>query len=307
MKVNWVFAGAFGSFLFLFVITYIYLGKKNVRECAQNEQKGIITVRLPPVFYRIMLGCTAVLSVVYFFLIVFPNESVDIFVYTLFGAFVLLSAAVTVMMRLWKIEFGEIDDFFLYRSAFGIRRKIRYQDLKSYQTGTNTITLKTQNKTFFVEVFSLNIELFLKQIRANKIQKQPNNEVHFKTSHKVGYLLIAILWAGLTVFVGVLPKENGEEWLVYVFAAVCAITIYAALRAFLWKINIHRGLSFFEYKSVFKKTRPVYYKDCMAKGILRDYILIKYSGGYIIINKNMENIDRLQKAFRANGVKEYKK
>ena len=45
----------------------------------------------------------------------------------------------------------------------------------------------------------------------------------------------------------------------------------------------------------------------MAKGILRDYILIKYSGGYIIINKNMENIDRLQKAFRANGVKEYKK
>ena len=218
MKVNWVFAGAFGSFLFLFVITYIYLGKKNVRECAQNEQKGIITVRLPPVFYRIMLGCTAVLSVVYFFLIVFPNESVDIFVYTLFGAFVLLSAAVTVMMRLWKIEFGEIDDFFLYRSAFGIRRKIRYQDLKSYQTGTNTITLKTQNKTFFVEVFSLNIELFLKQIRANKIQKQPNNEVHFKTSHKVGYLLIAILWAGLTVFVGVLPKENGEEWLVYVFA-----------------------------------------------------------------------------------------
>ena len=41
MKVNWVFAGAFGSFLFLFVFTYIYLGKKNARECAQNEQKGI--------------------------------------------------------------------------------------------------------------------------------------------------------------------------------------------------------------------------------------------------------------------------
>lgn len=307
MKTNWILATVTGIFLLLFILIYVCLDKKNARECLQNEQKGITTVRLLPLFYRIMLGCTALLSVVYMILVLFPNESVTVFVYSFFGAFTLFCATVTIMMRLWKIEFDEGIDYFHYRSSYGIKHKIYYKDITEYKIGTSTVTLKTQKRTYYIEMFSLNIELFLKQIKIHHVPKQQNNIVRFKTSHKAVYLLTSILWVGLTVFVGGLSTENAEKGVVYVFIALTFIIIYMTLRAFFWKIKIYNGLSFFEYKGVFTKTRVVYYKDCTAKEILRDYILLKHSRGYIIIGKNMENIDRLQKAFRENRVKVNKK
>ena len=130
LKTNWILATVTGIFILLFILIYVCLDKKNARECLQNEQKGITTVRLLPLFYRIMLGCTALFSVVYMILVLFPNESVSVFVYSFFGAFTLFCATVTIMMRLWKIEFDEGVDYFHYRSSYGIKHKIYYSLIK---------------------------------------------------------------------------------------------------------------------------------------------------------------------------------
>ena len=246
-----------------------------------------------------MIGVFGILSVLYLYLIVKGNVIMP--VYIGFGAAIVLTALSSLMMRVWRIEFDERDDQFLYRSSFAVTHKISYGEILSYNEDMNAITLKTAKKTFVMEPLSVNIELFLKELRKHHVPKAKRNmTIQMKTSHKVIYLIIGIGWTGMAVFLCTLAKKE-DWWLAVVFIVCTVMVIYSVIRAFRWKITIHSGLSYFEYRGAFSKVRNVNYKNCTAKEWLHEYIVIKEGKKHIIANSNAENIDLLKKEMKANG------
>lgn len=152
------------------VISY-NIEKNNEKELIKNLKNEHIVIRHPKAYswvgyFGILFFSTAILLMVFF-----PNDTADTWVWVLFSGFVLLSAFLVFATLVWKMEIFKSKDYFFIRTVFCRKYKVQYSDCISYKFRSNSLVLKTNRKTFYVDCFVTNFEFLLAELDKHNVRE----------------------------------------------------------------------------------------------------------------------------------------
>ena len=151
-------------------VLFVFIQKSNTRESVANISHNHIIVTLPKIYFWI--GCIDILffGICFFLSIYKPNGTATIWVWVMFGFFVLLGIVIIWATLMWKIDVFRNEEFFIYRTFWGHILKIRYDECKQYEIKENTMVLKTARKNLYIDMFSKNYDVFLSMLHQNNIK-----------------------------------------------------------------------------------------------------------------------------------------
>lgn len=150
---------------------FIKIIEDNSNEWIKNLKENHIIVHLHNVYKWVGLICSLVFILFFLLMVIFPNDSAEIWVGLLFGIFILLGMYLMWASYIWKIHIYRSDNYFIYVSSFGKKYQIKYSDIIEYKNGENYIRIKTDRKTFFIDNKATNVEYLLEMLQKNKIKK----------------------------------------------------------------------------------------------------------------------------------------
>jgi len=147
------------------------IDKRNGNELLKNLKEEHIIIRLPNAY--LWVGCLDISFFVTCFLlmILYPNDTATTWVWLLFCTFTLLGIIIVAETRIWRIQIFRHEAFFIYRTMFYKTYKIQYKGCEYYKFGTNTLTLKSHNKTFFIDNKATNFEFLLAMLTQYKVKE----------------------------------------------------------------------------------------------------------------------------------------
>jgi hypothetical protein len=145
---------------------------KNISdELVKNLKEEHITIHLPNFYMWIGLSCSIFCLLLFVLMIVFPNDTADIWVAVLFGIYIFLGLYIVWATYFWKIHIYRNDEYFIYVTSFRSKHKIQYSDIIDYKNGENYIKLKTNQRLFFIDNKATNIEFLLAMLKKNNVKE----------------------------------------------------------------------------------------------------------------------------------------
>ncbi len=143
------------------------LAKKESESAVRNYEEGLFMVRLPKIY-----GWLGIISLLFFtsllvLMILYPNDTAEAWVGAVFICFSLLSLSLVLSYAKWRILVYE--DYILYITMFGRLYKYDYSRIKSAKLSQNFFTIKTENKTFFVDPHAIGLEILMNRFRKHQI------------------------------------------------------------------------------------------------------------------------------------------
>ena len=151
--------------------------KDNSNELINNLKEDHIIIHLPNIYKWIGLICSMLFLSLLILMIIFPNDTAEIWVGVLFSIFIILGVYMIFATYHWKIHIYRNDEYFIYVSSFGKKYKIYYFDIIDYKNGDNYIKIKTVRKSFYVDNKSTNIEFLLAMIKKNNVKELINENI----------------------------------------------------------------------------------------------------------------------------------
>lgn len=151
--------------LIIFILGLLLLKneKSNAKELVRNLSESCVVLRLPKMYFWLgVMGC-AFLTML-FVLCSLPKFELAIWSYVAF--FFLGSIFISLLLseRLWKVEVFKDENYFIYRTSFGRKYKVSYNECIAYKNATNMFVIKTQRKTFYVDIHSRNFEFLASRV-----------------------------------------------------------------------------------------------------------------------------------------------
>lgn len=156
-------------FLIPALITFVFAfllyknEKSNAKELVKNLCESYIVLRLPKMYF--WLGATGCVFLTMLYVLYFSSDfELAIWSYIVF--FFLGSIFVSLLLseRLWKVEVFKYENYFIYRTSFGRKYKVSYDECIAYKNATNMFVIKTQRKTFYVDIHSRNFEFLASRV-----------------------------------------------------------------------------------------------------------------------------------------------
>ena len=141
------------TFAFAF---FLYKNEKsNAKELVKNLCESCVVLRLPKMYF--WLGATGcVFLTILFVLCSSPKIELVIWSYVAFLFLGSIFMSLLLSERLWKVEVFKDENYFIYRTSFGRKYKVSYNECIAYKNATNMFVIKTQRKTFYVDIHSRN-------------------------------------------------------------------------------------------------------------------------------------------------------
>lgn len=148
------------------------IDKANSKEVEKNLTKEHIVIRLPKAY--MWVGCLDISVFAAFICVMtfFPNDTAEVWVKVLFGAFILLGAVLVLATLIWRIDIFRSESYFIYRASPFKSNKIQYSDCVSYKFVPNTLVLKTKEKTLQIDSHSTNLEFMLAMLTQHEIKEK---------------------------------------------------------------------------------------------------------------------------------------
>lgn len=151
--------------LIIFILGLLLLKneKSNAKELVKNLSESCVVLRLPKMYFWLgVMGC--VFLTMLFVLCSLPKFELAIWSYVAF--FFLGSIFISLLLseRLWKVEVFKDENYFIYRTSFGRKYKVSYNECIAYKNATNMFVIKTQRKTFYVDIHSRNFEFLASRV-----------------------------------------------------------------------------------------------------------------------------------------------
>jgi hypothetical protein len=86
--------------------------------------------------------------------------------------FVLLGIYLTQVGLFWNIQVDEGSDYFIYRTTFGRRYKIFYNEITYYKTEKHAMIMKYKRKFFVIDTYAINYDVFLQMLIKKDVIKK---------------------------------------------------------------------------------------------------------------------------------------
>ena len=149
-------------------VLLLYNKKSSRKEAISNLSKNHVVLKLPTMY--LWVGCidVSVFTAFIFLMYYYPNDTAALWIYVVFGLFELLGIFLVVATLLWRIDVFRDKNFFVYRTSFGKKHTIKYDDCVSRKFKTNAVVLKTYNKTIYIDMNAKNFEFLLAMIDINQ-------------------------------------------------------------------------------------------------------------------------------------------
>jgi len=143
-----------------------YMVKSNDKELIKNLSKNHVILRLPKLYLWVGFIDVFVFTFCLFLMYLYPdNTAYPWVVYVLSVPLELIGIYLIVATLTWKVEVFRDKDYFIYRTVFGRKYKIKYDECVECKYKTNTFILKTQNKTFYIDQYARNFEYLTSRIK----------------------------------------------------------------------------------------------------------------------------------------------
>ncbi len=135
-------------------------------ELIKNLGKEHIVVRYPRSYLGIGYADILFFLILFAYMILFPNDSVQPWVVISVSLFLALGLYIVLLVKIWKIDVYRSKPYFTYRTFFK-KTEIQYSDCISYKYESNCIAIKTKNGTIRIAENATNYEFLLGIIRDN--------------------------------------------------------------------------------------------------------------------------------------------
>ena len=152
-------------------LLYSKIYDHNYKSVIENLKNEHIIIRLPKAFFFVGCVCATLFATAIVLMTLFPNDTVTWWVYIIFVFFVLLGIYLMAIGTIWKIEVFRHKNYFIYRSVFFRKYKIKYADCISYKCAKNSVELITTNRTFHIDTIATNYEFFVAMLKKHKIKE----------------------------------------------------------------------------------------------------------------------------------------
>lgn len=160
-------------------LTALYMKNRRGTDATEDEKNGMITLRMPKLFYWIGLVTGTIFAAIIVLCIFFSDSAIYEIVF--FCIFILMSGSLLAVSTFWEIRFGKKDDYFCYTNLFGKKRKIYYTDITYWDTIYDKLVFKVNKKRYSVYPYVPNYNKFLKMIK-----KKSDNKMTGVNNEKVG-------------------------------------------------------------------------------------------------------------------------
>lgn len=252
--------------------------------------------------------------------------TVDALVYIIFAFFLLLGALLVLEVLLFRLDVYEYESYFRIRSTLvfkGIPLKtyaVYYRDCVGYKLEKNTLTLKTEDKTFYLEPYYPKINVFIIMLNQHNVKPlmQNRNEEHIavrppKHLFVVGLAFVLILagFIGATIWdpTWIEGTDSIGAWVVFGLLLLMGVVI--TLEGRLGRMDVFRHENYFRIRSFFSlitipfKTYELSYSDCKSYKITGSgELLLRAKGHIFYIEGNYSNLDVFKDMLRQHEVKE---
>lgn len=147
------------------------IDKENRKASIESLAKDHVFIRLPRAYLwvasiDILFFLACILLMIYF-----PNDTVSVWVYMLFCLFISLGVLITVATLVWKVEVLQHENYFLIRTTFGRSHRIEYKDCLYYKFSSNYLVIKTNKKTFYIDINATNFEFLLATLKQHSVKE----------------------------------------------------------------------------------------------------------------------------------------
>lgn len=95
-----------------------YISRSNRKEMLKSESNEHIIIRHPKIYIWIACVCIALIGALLIWIYFFPNDTVTVWVFAVFGVFMLIGNYLILVTLIFKIDIYKSKDYFLYRSIF---------------------------------------------------------------------------------------------------------------------------------------------------------------------------------------------
>jgi hypothetical protein len=151
-----------------------YITKSNNNELLKKLSEEHLVIHLPKAYMWVGFAASSFFAICFFLMVWFPNGTGGIWVGILFWIFILLGIVIVVETLIWRIQIFRHEEYLIYRTSFGRTYRIQYKDFVYYKNGNNTLILRTNNKSFFVDNKATNFEFLMAMLTQHKIKEQKN-------------------------------------------------------------------------------------------------------------------------------------
>ena len=150
----------------------VHVFTHNAEESKKNLSQDYVVVHLPKAYLWVgvisMLMCSALIIVA----IVCQH---NVFAEIVFALGFVLSAVVVELCLVWRIHVFKNENCFIIKTEFLNTYKLKYDECLSYKYKNNVIVLKAsvngRKKTFLMDPFSTNMEVFLSMLKKYKVKE----------------------------------------------------------------------------------------------------------------------------------------
>lgn len=145
----------------------LFLAKKENDIAVRHYDKDLFIMRLPKIY-----GWIGAISSIFFIslfvlMILYPNDTAEIWVGAVFAGFLLLSLSLVISYAKWRILVYR--DYILYITMFGRFYKYDYSQIKSAKLSQSFFRIKTADREFFVDPHAIGLEVLLDRFREHSI------------------------------------------------------------------------------------------------------------------------------------------
>ena len=149
-------------------ILTVYSEIKNRKHDEILKDENRFAVRLPKRYSRLGM----ILTFIFAGIIVWIDLKIDdsFFSILFFILLVLTCMTLTLAAQTWKITFGGTSDSFVCTSFFHKENTIKYSDCQYFDYGTYIGKLKTDKKTFCIDLDSTNLDEFMVALAENDVK-----------------------------------------------------------------------------------------------------------------------------------------
>lgn len=145
------------------------IDKRNSKGIIEAVSKEHILIRLPKAY--LWIGCIEILFFISCMVLMtlFPNETSATWVWVTFGLLILSGVALVLKTLFWRIDVFRRKNYFYIRTLPFRTYKVAFSDCEFYKYGTNTLTLKTKERTFRIDAHATNFEFLLAMLTQYKV------------------------------------------------------------------------------------------------------------------------------------------
>lgn len=155
---------------------YTLIMQYNAKELLSSANKQDITVHLPGFFGWVGASDIIFSLAAIILMSIFPNDTCSIWVYVVFCMVVFLGILILLASLVWKIHIYKDLDYLVYITFFGRSYKILYSDITYFKPTNNTVFIKVNRKTFFVDRQATNIEILFEMFRKYRVKEKPKRK-----------------------------------------------------------------------------------------------------------------------------------